>query len=116
VLRLLADENFNGRILRALRRQISDLDVLRTQDTSLYGADDRTLLQFAADEGRILLTHDVETLVGYAWERVRLGMAMPGVIVALTDHPIGQVIEDLELLLLASRPEELEGQINFLPL
>lgn len=116
MLRLLADENFNGRILRALRRQIPDLDVVRTQDTPLSGADDQTLLQFAADESRILLTHDVETLVGYAWERVRSGMAMPGVIVALTDRPLGQVIEDLEVLLLASQPEELETQIRFLPL
>lgn len=116
MLRLLADENFNGRILRALLRQIPDLDVVRTQDTPLSGTDDRTLLQYAADEHRILLTHDVETLVGYAWERVRSGVAMPGVIVALTDRPIGQIIEDLEILLLASQPEELDRQIRFLPL
>ena len=116
MLRLLADENFNGRILRALRRQIPDLDVVRAQDTPLSGTDDQTLLQLAADEGRILLTHDVETLVGYAWERVRSGMAMPGVIVALTNRPLGQVIEDLEILLLASQPEELEARILFLPL
>ncbi|HKI01728.1 MAG TPA: DUF5615 family PIN-like protein [Thermoanaerobaculia bacterium] len=116
MLRLLADENFNGRILRALLRQIPVLDVVRAQDTSLSGADDPTLLQFAADECRILVTHDVETLVGYAWERVRSGMAMPGVIVALTDRPLGQVIEDLEVLILASQPEEMEAQIRFLPL
>jgi hypothetical protein len=116
VLRLLADENFNGRILRALQRQIPDLDVVRAQDTLLYGTDDQVLLQFAADENRIVLTHDVETLVGYAWERVRSGLPMPGVIVALTDQPIGQVIGDLEILLLASQPEELEAQIRFLPL
>src|SRR5215203_148066 len=71
VPRLLADENFNGRILRALQRQIPDLDVVRVQDTFLYGTDDQPLLQFAADENRIVLTNDVETLVGYAWERVR---------------------------------------------
>jgi hypothetical protein len=43
-------------------------------------------------------------------------MTMPGVIVVLTNRPIGQVIEDLEVLLLASRPEEFEAQIRFLPL
>ncbi len=116
MLRLLADENFNGRILRALRRSIPDLDVVRAQDTPLSGTDDQTLLQFAADENRIILTHDVETLVGYAWERVRSGRPMPGVILALTDQPIGQVIGDLEILLLASQPEEFEAQIRFLPL
>jgi hypothetical protein len=81
-----------------------------------YGTDDQTLLQFAAEEGRVLLTHDVETLVGYAWERVRSGIAMPGVIAVLTNRPIGQVIEDLEVLLLASRADDLESQIRFLPL
>lgn len=105
----------NGRILRALLRQIPDLDVVRVQDTPLSGMDDPTLLQFAAAENRIVLTHDVETLVGYAWERVRSGMAMPGVIVALTDRPIGQVIEDLEILLLASRPKRSRRGSSFCP-
>lgn len=116
MLRLLADENFNGRILRALQRRIPDLDVVRTQDTPLSGVDDPTLLQHAGAEKRILLTHDAKTLVGYAWERVRAREPMPGVIVALTDGPIGRIIDDLELLILASRPEELDGQIRFLPL
>lgn len=116
MLRLLADENFNGRILRALRRQIPDLDVVRVQDTLLYGSDDQTLLEHAASDKRIVLTHDIETLVGFAWERVRAGILMPGVIVALTDRPLGQVIEDLEILLLASEPQEFEAQIRFLPL
>lgn len=116
MLRLLADENFNGRILRALRRRIPDLDVVRMQDTPLSGTDDPALLELAATEGRVVLTHDVETLVGYAWERVRSGRSMPGVIVTSTDRPIGQVIEDLEILILASEPAELDAQIRFLPL
>jgi Domain of unknown function (DUF5615) len=57
MLRLLADENFNGRILRALKRQIPDLDVVRAQDTPLSGADDPALLEFAADEKRPLLIY-----------------------------------------------------------
>lgn len=116
MLRLLADENFNGRILRALKRQIPDLDLVRVQDTPLSGADDPAILQFAADEKRVLLTHDQETLVWHAWQRVRSGTAMSGVVVARTDQPIGQVIADLELLLLAGRPEDTDQRILFLPL
>jgi hypothetical protein len=116
MLRLLADENFNGRILRALQRQIPDLDVVRAQDTLLSGAEDPALLQFAADEKRVLLTHDQDTLVGHAWQRVRSGMAMPGVIVAPTDCPFAQVIADLELLLLAGQSGDVEQQVLFIPL
>lgn len=117
MLHLLADENFNGRILRALQRLIPDLDVVRVQDTRLSGSDDRTLLAWAAEQNRILLTHDVATLVGYAFERVGRDQAMPGVIAVRTDNSsIGRVIEDLELILLASEPEELNGRILFVPL
>lgn len=116
MLRLLADENFNGRILRALQRRIPDLDVVRAQDTPLSGTDDESLLEYAAAENRILLTHDVSTLVGYAWERVRLGKSMPGVIAAPADRPLGHVIEDLEILLLASGPEEIKDRVLFVPL
>ena len=115
-MRLLADENFNGRILRALLRRIPDLDVLRAQETELSGVGDRELLAWAAEEGRILLTHDVSTLVGLAYERVRSGQKMPGVIAVHTDRPIGRVIEDLQLLVLASEPGEVDARIYFLPL
>ena len=34
---LAADENFNGRILRALQRRLTDLDIVRVQDTERSG-------------------------------------------------------------------------------
>jgi len=116
MLRLVTDENFNGRILRALQRSIPELDVIRFQDTPRSGAEDPDLLEWCAHQSRIVLTHDVATLVGFAYERVRSGQAMPGVIAAQTNHPIGQVIDDLLLLILASTPEELENRVIFIPL
>ena len=116
MLRLAADENFNGRILRGLQRRLSNLDVLRVQDTPLYGADDPLLLEWAAEEDKILLTHDQATLVGYAYERLAAGKKMPGVIAVRMDAPIGQVVEELELVILASEASELNNRIIFLPL
>lgn len=116
MLRLVADENFDGRILRALQHQIPGLDVVRTQDTPLEGAADPDLLAWAAAEQRIVITHDLATLVGKAIERVVRGEVMPGVVAVKTGHSIGEAIADLELLILASRPEELDARIVFLPL
>lgn len=115
MLRLLADENFNGRILRALRRRIPDLEIVRVQDTPLASAIDPDVLRWSADEQRIVLTHDVATLVGHAIDRIRAGEEMPGVVAVRTTRPIGHVLADLELLILVGRPEELDGQILFLP-
>lgn len=39
-----------------------------------------TALAWAAQEGRILLTHDVATSTRYAYERVTPGQLMPGVL------------------------------------
>jgi hypothetical protein len=80
MLAFLADENFHGRIVRGLRRQQPALDIIRVQDIEkLQSADDPTLLEWAAQAGRILLTHDAATIIGYAYDRVRLGLPMPGV-------------------------------------
>lgn len=51
MIRLLADENFNGRILRGLRRENPDVDLLRVQDSAVYGASDPDVLEWAAKEG-----------------------------------------------------------------
>jgi predicted nuclease of predicted toxin-antitoxin system len=62
MLRFAADENFNNNIIRGLLRRQPELDIVRVQDVGLRGADDPTVLEWAAQEGRILLTHDVATI------------------------------------------------------
>jgi predicted nuclease of predicted toxin-antitoxin system len=57
----LADENFNNQIVRGVLRQSPDIDIVRVQDVGLSGADDPDILAWAAQERRIVLTHDVAT-------------------------------------------------------
>lgn len=115
-MRFLADENFDNRILRGIWRENVTIDVVRVQDTEIYQTDDTTVLEWAAKEGRILLTHDVNTIPKYAYERVRDGKSMPGVITVPLNAPIGEVIQDFLVILGASNPEEYENQVVHLPL
>lgn len=115
MIKLLADENFDNTVLRGLFRRNSELDIVRVQDVGLSGEDDPTVLEWAAQEGRVLLTHDVATITRYAYDRVRQGQVMPGVIEIRTDAPIGQVIEDVLILLECSQEGELENQVQYLP-
>ena len=55
--RFLADENFNNQIVRGVLRQSPNIDIVRVQDVDLSGADDPAVLAWAAQEGRIVLTH-----------------------------------------------------------
>jgi predicted nuclease of predicted toxin-antitoxin system len=109
MIRFLTDENFNGRILRGVRREHPDADIVRVQDTILYEAPDPQVLKWAAQEGRILLTQDVETMVGFANERLAGGQPMPGVIVVRESLPVGQVVEDLLIILNASEMSDWEN-------
>jgi hypothetical protein len=115
-LRWLADENFNNDILRALFRRNPALDIVRVQDVGLSGAGDPTLLAWAAEATRVLLTHDVSTITAYAYDRVRSGDRMPGVFEVSRDVPILISVEDILLISECSRPEEWEGQVRYLPL
>lgn len=116
MIRLLADENFNGKILRGVRRERPDADIVRVQDTALYQASDVEVLEWAAQEGRIVLTHDVETMVGFANERIAAGLAMPGVIVSRDILAVGDIVDDLFTILGASEMSDWENLVTFLPL
>jgi predicted nuclease of predicted toxin-antitoxin system len=88
MLPLLIDENLNHRILRGLLRSVPHLDYLLAPDAGLKGANDPAVLDFAARENRVLATHDLRTVPKHAYERVKAGLPMPGVIAISDDLPI----------------------------
>lgn len=116
MLRLAADENFDGRIVRGLLRRCPTVDILRIQDTVPAGAVDTDVLDWTAQEDRILLTHDAKTIPKHAGDQLARGEHMAGVIVAADDLPIRVVIEDLVLVVECSSQEEWASQVVYLPL
>lgn len=116
MLIVLADENFNNDILRGMLRRKPDLNIIRVQDVGLAHAEDEVILEWAAKEGRVLVTHDVTTVTNFAYERVRSARPMPGVIEVDDDLPIGKAIEELLLIVEFSEPGEWEGQVLYVPL
>ena len=116
MLRLLADENLDGNVLRGVLRRIHDIDVLRVQDVGLTGADDPTVLAWAAEQERVLITQDVATVTRFAFERVDAGLSMPGVIEVVPSTPIGKTVEDLALILECLTNGELDDQVLDIPL
>jgi hypothetical protein len=116
MLRFAADENFNNDIIRGLLRRNPNMDIVRVQDAGLSNTEDPVLLEWAAGESRIFLTHDVSTITRYAYERVQNGLPMPGVFEVTRKVPIGRAIEEILLLAECSLEGEWEGQVRYLPL
>jgi len=116
MLRFAADENLNYNIVRGLLRRNADLNIVRIQDVDLSGKDDATVLKWAAQEDRILLTHDVTTITKYAYERISDGLPMPGVFAIKMTSSLGEIIDNIILLADYSYENEWEDKIVYLPL
>lgn len=116
MLRFLIDEDFDNDILRGLLRRLPGLDIVRAQDVGLSGTKDPLILEWAAQEGRIVLTHDVSTMTAHASARVRSGLRMPGLFAVSQALPVSKAIEDILLIAQCSLEGEWEGQVRYLPL
>lgn len=117
MLRFLADENFHFDIVRGARREKPDLDLLRVQDVGLLQAEDPVILAWAAKEDRIVLTHDVNSMTGFAYERISAGLPMPGLfIVKEVITSFGDIVDSILLLAECSDAGEWEGRVAYLPL
>ena len=115
-MRFLADENFNGKLLAGLRAKLPEIDIVRVQDTDKITSSDPELLAWAAEQGRILLTHDVQTVAGFAYDRVREGLPMPGIVEVRITRSLGVTIDELALMIGASDPEEFQNQVRYIPI
>ena len=110
------DEDFDNDILRGVVRQRPGVDIVRVQDVGLSGADDPRVLEWAAQHGRVLLTHDVTTMKTHAYDRIARSVPMPGVFAVPQQTPISVAIEEVLTLAECSLEGEWEGQVRHLPL
>ena len=78
--------------------------------------DDPAILDWAASNERILLTHDRATMPDFAYERLARGQTMLGVFVINDRMPVRQVIDELLLLQDCSEQDEWKGIVLYLPL
>ena len=85
------------------------------QDAGLRSGNDESILEWAANERRVLLTHDVTTMRSHAYARISTGLSMPGVFEVSQDLPIGIAIGEILSLAEYSLDGEWEGQVRFLP-
>jgi predicted nuclease of predicted toxin-antitoxin system len=116
MLRLASDADVHGDILRGLRRRLPEIDLVRAQDALPEGTADPDVLAWAATENRVLITSDRNTMVDFAFRRVREGKLVPGLIVTTNEQSIGAAINDILLIAEEMPEQEIRDQIVvFLP-
>ncbi len=115
-VKYLFDEDLNGRIVRGVRRRLLELNSLTVPESDLREISDSSILDWAAAQTRIVITHDHRTMRAYAEQRLKAGLTMAGLILVPQRAPIGRVIDDLVLIAGATTAEEWYGKIVFVPL
>jgi predicted nuclease of predicted toxin-antitoxin system len=116
LIRLLVDQNFNGHILDGLTRRDPGPDLQHVRDVGLAAAPDPAILEWAAVQDRVLLTHDRRTIPPFAHARVAAGQPMPGVLLVSDDMPTSRAIDEILLAVHCLSPDECKDIVRYFPL
>jgi hypothetical protein len=112
-LPLYMDVHVPAALTEALRER--SLDVVTSQEDGTRTRDDESLLQRAAETGRLLLTQDEDFLaIAAKWQQT--GRAFPGLFFARQGLPVGRLTKDLELYLSCCTADELRNRVIHLPI
>jgi hypothetical protein len=114
--RFLADHDFNEHILSGVLRLEPLVDFLRVRDLGMSTLPDTEILAYAAREGLLVVSHDVNTMPAAAFARLSAGESFPGLFMAPQSSPVASIIDSLLMIWAASELEEWKDQVIFLPL
>ena len=114
-MKLFIDHDFNHRILRGLKRLIPDLDYATAYEIGGHDWEDTKHILWATKENRLILTHDVSTFPDHAAKLIEEGKEITGIILVPQSMPIGQAIEEIELIISCSSIDEYKNLIRRLP-
>lgn len=95
-MKWLADENFDNDILRGIQRRLTSFDVVRAQDvTEISGLDDSAVLAWATTNNRVVLTHDLSTMIGAMQEQVERVASCSPIVFVRDSLPVSLVIGEI---------------------
>lgn len=78
------------------------------------GADDREILEWAAQRDRVLLTHDRETIPAFAYERIRQKNEMTGAVIVDDELAPGVLADGILRLIEENNSDHFVNRVFFL--
>jgi predicted nuclease of predicted toxin-antitoxin system len=112
--RFQADENLNAKIIAAVLRREPAVDFQTAKAANLVGLTDPEVLAIAAAAGRILVSHDRETMPMH-FSRYVAGSSSAGLLIVSQNLDLRQTIEQILLIWAASEADEWLNRVGYLP-
>ena len=89
MISIFFDEDFHGHSIELFRRLHSSAVKTRTAfEVGLRSHSDPELLDYAAEQGLVMATRDVTSMLGFAKSRVVDGLSMPGIRACTGGRPL----------------------------
>lgn len=114
-IRFQADADLNEDIVTGVRRREPRMDFRTAAEAGLRGLTDERVLQLAAEDGRILVTHDRRTMPR-EFAAFIATQRSPGVAILSQRTSVLDAIEDIILIWTASEMEEWTNTVLTIPL
>ena len=114
-VRFLADADLNKGVVRGVLRREPSLDFLTAQAAGLRRMTDPEVLALAAEQQRVLVSHDVNTMPAHFRAYRNVGKHSAGVFLVHQSLDIGTAVDEL-LIWRASEASEWENRLVWLPL
>ena len=114
-IKFQADADLNIYIVNAVLRIESKIDFKTANDAKLEGLDDHKVLQFAANQQRILVSHDQRTMPSH-FAKFITNYQSYGVLIIPKRLPTLEVAENIVLIWETFIDEEWINRIAFLPI
>lgn len=112
--RFQADEDFNSKIIAGLLRREPAINFQTAKTAGLLGLPDPDVLAMTAREGRILVSHDRETMPTH-FSRFIHDSPSPGLLIVAQRADLGEVIEQILLLWACTDADEWTNRVGYLP-
>ena len=114
-VRYQADADLNEDIVAGVQRRAPEIDFQTADEAELENLPDPDVLVLAAQEGRILVTHDRRTMPAHFGQFIE-NHKSPGLIIISQKTDILSAIEELILIWMASEAEEYVNSILTIPM
>ena len=116
-IRFLLDENTTHVIRDGLKRRQPEVEVrvIRDEGAPQISTKDEDILIFLEREGYILVSSNRSTMPIHLQAHLKIGQHIPSILLLRPNVSYQQIIETLELICLASVPEDFQDQIKYIP-
>jgi len=111
-IKFQAEADFDARVISSLKRIAPEIDFRSATDAALHRVKAPDVLRLAAESGRVLVSHDRNTMPAHFREFVATAQS-PGILIVRQSAPISAIVQDLLLIWHTCDPEEFTNRILF---